>query len=346
MNNTEPNILIHIDNYLSSSDIEKKSFESYKIINNLSVKIKYNHNSDLSKKELLHNISKILLDLSNEDEELLLNKVKIIDKTNQKLKLKEVLFNNIKNKTKTINFQSISLKDLLHKYNYPYYNIKFKYNRDDMITEYISIGYNYANKLVCDYDLINPEPQESIFKDEYNKYHWNQDKDGYHKCNWCQTPHILKVKVEMKTFKDNFGKQKEPIHIAKELWYKLLEENSIIDYSSCCIVYDELYEDTKTEKNYSIKISNIVEKLQKIKITKINISDNILSDEGLIVLVNELVKHYELLEVNISNNHISDVGLRYLKKLSLIGNIKIIIKNNYGPSKETLDELIGLSIEY
>ncbi len=93
-------ILVHINDYLPSSEIEKSTFTWSKDFENYSVNVRYNHNSNFSKKQLLQSISKILLDLSNEDDELLLFKV----------------FND-----------RPLLKDLLQKFNYPFENIIFRY---------------------------------------------------------------------------------------------------------------------------------------------------------------------------------------------------------------------------
>jgi hypothetical protein len=293
LNSTKPSILVHINNYLPTSKIQKTTFTWSKDFENFSVNVKYNHNSNLTKKELLQSISKIFLDLSNEDDEELLKKVK----------------------------DRPLLKDLLQEYNYPYENIVF--------------GYNYENSLVCDWDLLSKEPQENIYDlPAFIPFEGDLFKGG-----WCQTSDILNIKVEMMSFLDDVERPKEPKYIAEELWNKIIDANSIIDFSNKCIVYDKLNENGLT-------ISNIINRINRLKIKKMNISNNLLSDEGLQVLVDELVKHNELEELDVSNNMISDIGLRCLKKLSFCKNIKkIIIEGNYGPSEETLYELKELPIQ-
>ncbi len=94
-------------------------------------------------------------------------------------------------------------------------------------------------------------------------------------------------------------------------------------------------------------VSNIIQKLQCLIIKNIDISNNFLGNKGLLVLVDELVKHNELEELNIGNNMISDIGLRCLKNLKQCENIKkITIGKNFGISDEILHELNGLPIEY
>ena len=188
LNSTKPSILVHINDFLPSSENEKTTFTWSKDFENFSVNVKYNHNSNFSKKQLLQSISKILLDLSNEDDELLFKKVaKFNDRP--------------------------LLKDLLKEFSYPCENITFRYDAK-FYTEHIIIGKNYENCLVCDWNLLSEEPQENIFKCELF--------EG----GWCQTSDILNVKVEMMSFLDDDGKPKEPKYIAEELWNKLLEKNS------------------------------------------------------------------------------------------------------------------------
>lgn len=75
LNSTKPTILVHINDFLPSSDVDKKHMSWNKDFETHSVNVEYNHNSNFSKRELLQRISKILLDLSNEDDDLLLSKV-------------------------------------------------------------------------------------------------------------------------------------------------------------------------------------------------------------------------------------------------------------------------------
>ena len=75
LNSTKPTILVHINDFLLSSEFDKKHMSWNKDFETHSVNVEYNYNSNFSKRELLQRISKILLDLSNEDDDLLLSKV-------------------------------------------------------------------------------------------------------------------------------------------------------------------------------------------------------------------------------------------------------------------------------
>jgi len=79
-NSTKPTILVHVNDFSPSSEDNKKHMSWSLNFETHSVKVEYNHNSNFSKKELLQRISKILLDLSNEDDDLLLSKVVKIEK--------------------------------------------------------------------------------------------------------------------------------------------------------------------------------------------------------------------------------------------------------------------------
>ena len=79
LNSTKPAILVHINDFLPSSDVDKKHMSWSKDFETHSVNVEYNHNSNFSKRELLQRISKILLDLSNEDDDLLLSKVVVVE---------------------------------------------------------------------------------------------------------------------------------------------------------------------------------------------------------------------------------------------------------------------------
>jgi len=297
-NSTKPAILVHINDFSPSSEDDKKHMSWSQNFETHSVKVEYNHNSNFSKRELLQRISKILLDLSND--ECNLEQKNHIEKT-------------------------CILKDLLKNYHYPYEKIIFK-NDKKLFSKHLIIGYNIENELICDWDLTGEE-HESIFREEE------------YSCGWCQTSDILNVKFAYWTFLHSNGRPKDPNEIAEELWNKIIDANSDIDLSNNCIVYDFLNDN----ENISNPISEIINKINKLKIKKMNISNNILSDEGLEVLINELVKHNELEELDISNNKISDIGLRCIKNLLQgVPNLKkIIMTENYGPSDETIKELIS-----
>jgi len=79
-NSTKPAILVHVNDFSPSSEDDKIHMSWSQNFETHSVKVEYNHNSNFSKRELLQRISKILLDLSNEDDDLLLSKVVEIEK--------------------------------------------------------------------------------------------------------------------------------------------------------------------------------------------------------------------------------------------------------------------------
>ena len=73
LNSTKPSISVNINDYLPLSENKKNSFTWSKDFEQFSINIKYNYNSNFSKKELLQNIAKILHNLSNDNDESLLN---------------------------------------------------------------------------------------------------------------------------------------------------------------------------------------------------------------------------------------------------------------------------------
>src|SRR3546814_9629550 len=73
--------------------------------------------------------------------------------------------------------------------------------------------------------------------------------------------------------------------------------------------------------------------------THLNLANNLISDEGVEVLINELKTHELLEELNLSDNKISNKGLadlsilvKELRKLRCLN-----ISKNYGPSQEILE---------
>jgi hypothetical protein len=128
-----------------------------------------------------------------------------------------------------------------------------------------------------------------------------------------------------------------------------------LDLSSQNIVYDDLGDDISSDAASSDSnpsrpycIRDVVSYLKKIKGTfkKINLSRNILSDEGLLVLVSELKDHDELEEIDLRENMISDIGLRNAKDLLKLPKLRVLyLSGNYGPSEETITELISWAKE-
>jgi hypothetical protein len=68
LNSTKPSILVHINDFLPSNEVDKKHMSWSIDFETHSITVEYNHNSNFSKRELLQRISKILLDLSNKDD--------------------------------------------------------------------------------------------------------------------------------------------------------------------------------------------------------------------------------------------------------------------------------------
>jgi len=119
---------------------------------------------------------------------------------------------------------------------------------------------------------------------------------------------------------------------------------SLIDLSNYDIVYNELGEDIchaskSLENGKPHLVREVVSYLHRMKGTfkKLDLSYNIISDEGLLLLINELKEHDTLEEINLTKNKISDKGLQYLGDLLILNRLKKIdISQNYGPSDETI----------
>ncbi len=129
---------------------------------------------------------------------------------------------------------------------------------------------------------------------------------------------------------------------------KKIKKNSI-DLSSCNIVYDQLGIEIRSENKLSrsglILASEVANYLKSVKgkFTCLNLADNILSDEGLKIIVQELITHDCLEKVNFCKNKISDTGLNNIIPLFNLENLRVvIILNNYVPSDETIKFLKGV----
>lgn len=118
--------------------------------------------------------------------------------------------------------------------------------------------------------------------------------------------------------------------IKKKDFIIFCEKIKTLDLSGSCVSYID-------ENSMNNTIENIKENCDSI-CNQINLSYNLICDEGLEILIPILQKQNNLETIDLSNNSISDVGLREIKKLSCIETLqKIIIKGNYGPSQETLE---------
>lgn len=122
---------------------------------------------------------------------------------------------------------------------------------------------------------------------------------------------------------------------------------SLINLSNRNIVYDKLGKSMCSGSGFITQeglcvVKDVIKYLCRMKgtFTKVNLSGNHLSDEGLIVLVDELKQHEDLEEVHVRNNKISDEGLKYLKNLFLLPHLRLLdFSQNYGPSTETLSDM-------
>ena len=120
-----------------------------------------------------------------------------------------------------------------------------------------------------------------------------------------------------------------------------------LNYANKCVSFDELSIILRDRNcgnyclNYFISVSDVIENLKMNKnYNKILLNNNILCDEGFENIIENL-KNYESLQIlDISSNLISDIGLRCIVKILDLPNlIRVIIKDNYKPSKETLQIL-------
>ncbi len=139
---------------------------------------------------------------------------------------------------------------------------------------------------------------------------------------------------------------KEKLHISLNSLEAMTNSLSLIDLSNCNIVYSELGKSVHAKSGFLKEVrlvKDVVECLHSMKgtFTRVNLSNNLLSDEGLSVLAAELKEHEDLEEIYLCNNKISDKGLeRSLKQLLLLPHLKILdISQNYGPSTKTLQVL-------
>jgi Leucine-rich repeat (LRR) protein len=128
----------------------------------------------------------------------------------------------------------------------------------------------------------------------------------------------------------------------------------LIDLSGQNIVYDALGDDIHSEARSLADsvglpqlIRDIVGYLKRMKgtFTRINLSNNLLCDEGLSVLVSELKDHGDLEEIDLRDNGISDIGLRKAQDLMKLPKLRsLYLSENYGPSEETLAALVSWAV--
>ncbi len=139
---------------------------------------------------------------------------------------------------------------------------------------------------------------------------------------------------------------KEKLMLSNTLLEAMADSLSMINLANCNIVYAELGKSVQAQSGF-IKdvrlVKDVVECLHSMKgtFTKLDLSNNLLSDEGLSAVAAELKEHTDLVEINLCNNKISDKGLQsYLKWLLLLPHLKMLdISQNFGPSDETLNVL-------
>lgn len=108
------------------------------------------------------------------------------------------------------------------------------------------------------------------------------------------------------------------------------------------VSYDKLAENLRKTYNddcYCYNIQDVIDIMRKHKnkFIYLDLSNNMISDNGLPKLVNELLDYKFIEKINFSKNRISDLGLQILKPLLYLPNLKKLhIHKNYGPSDETL----------
>ena len=142
-----------------------------------------------------------------------------------------------------------------------------------------------------------------------------------------------------------FGLEQELVLTEKRI-KSMFKSLSFLDLSNRAIVFDKLGSDIRSENNLgnsSPRItSEVASYLNRMRgtFTSLTLENNLLSDDGLLVVVNELANHASLQEVNIRSNKISDFGLRCLINLFHLEHLtKINIGNNFGPGDLTLQYL-------
>ncbi len=141
---------------------------------------------------------------------------------------------------------------------------------------------------------------------------------------------------------------KQKLHLTDTSLTTLATFLTTINLANHNIMYKELGENVNGSSGFVknvFLVKEVVNYLHRMKGTflKLNLSNNILSDEGLLELTQELKDHQDLEEVYLSNNNISDKGLqRCLKELLLLPRLKTLdISKNFGPSEETFTLVCG-----
>ncbi|MBM3632372.1 MAG: hypothetical protein FJX03_01500 [Alphaproteobacteria bacterium] len=142
-----------------------------------------------------------------------------------------------------------------------------------------------------------------------------------------------------------FGLEQE-LDLTEKRIKSMFRSLSFLDLSNRAIVFDKLGSDIRSENNLgnsSPRItSEVASYLNRMRGTFISLTleNNLLSDDGLLVVVNELANHVLLEEINIRSNKISDNGLRCLINLFHLEHLrKINIGKNFGPGELTLQYL-------
>ena len=117
----------------------------------------------------------------------------------------------------------------------------------------------------------------------------------------------------------------------------------LLEFSTCNIIYDSLDDAIRPTEDSPLRVSDLVSYLKRMKgaFTKINLANNLLSDEGFAMLVAELKEHDSLEEIDLRENSISDIGLRQAQDLIKLPHLRCIyFSGNYGPSEETMKLLV------
>lgn len=144
----------------------------------------------------------------------------------------------------------------------------------------------------------------------------------------------------------NFQELENPLKLGKEDIKSIFESLKIIDLSNKNIVYDELGKEYYSKSHPNTfgprPLKDMIQSLERMKgtFTKLDLSNNNVSNEGLKSLVNTLENYDKLEELNLSRNNINDSGFKLLIPLFKLPNFKRLnVSGNFGPKEETLSFL-------
>lgn len=127
-------------------------------------------------------------------------------------------------------------------------------------------------------------------------------------------------------------------------------ELQCLNLSSRGIAYDDLGDDIHSDDSSLSSdgspwlVRDLISYLERLRgtFTRIDLSNNLISDERLVTLVPELARHKNLEEINLGENKISDLGMRVEQDLLKLPKLKWIdFSGNYGSTEETMSHLVS-----